>query len=192
MATDTVSLPQGFVLDTDNQRQSTQQQSVNLPQGFVVDQQPQVNQQQIEQQRQGLFDVLSRPVKIPQPGAVGEFIGPTIELQARRKQQEQAAARQELLNSGLTEQQIDLSLKTKRLIGRPPIGRTAGAIAATLVAGRFIPGPVDDAAILAALIGAGSAGLGGVAGEAAQIGIEEKRLLGATEALKAFAVEAGA
>ena len=57
-----------------------------------------------------------------------------------------------------------------------------------MIAGRAIPGPVDDLAILTALL---SAGLGGVAGEAAQTGLEEKRLISKREALTAFAIEAG-
>ena len=102
---------------------------------------------------------------------------------------------QELQDLGFTSQQISLSLKTQKVLERPPIGRPAGgltgAIAATAIAGRFIPGPFDDAAILAAFIAAGGAGVGGITGEAIQTGIEEKRLIGKREALNAFAIEAG-
>ncbi|KKM15648.1 hypothetical protein LCGC14_1693930, partial [marine sediment metagenome] len=103
-------------------------------------------------------------------------------------------ALQDLKRQGFTENQISMTLKAQGVLGGPRVGRTAGgiggAIAATAVAGRFIPGPIDDAAIFAALTAAGGAGLGGVAGEAIQTGIQEKRLIGKREALGAFATEA--
>ena len=125
------------------------------------------------------------PGKDPVPAAA--FPGPE-ESQRRR-------AYQELTQMGLSPEQIRLSSQTQKILGGARTGRTAGgiggAIAATAIAGRFIPGPIDDAAILTALIAAGGAGLGGVSGEAIQTGIEEKRLIGKREALKAFAIEAG-
>lgn len=107
--------------------------------------------------------------------------------------------RQEAFNQlrrlGLTPRQIELSLQTQKALGRPRVGRTAGgisgALATTAIAGRLIPGPIDDAGIMAALIIAGGAGVGGAAGEAIQTGIEEKRLISKREALGAFAIEAG-
>ena len=101
----------------------------------------------------------------------------------------------ELEQMGFTPEQIRLSTETQNILGGARVGRTAGgiggAIGATAIAGRVIPGPIDDAVILGLLIAAGGAGVGGVAGEAAQTGIEEKRLIGKREALKAFAIEAG-
>ena len=102
---------------------------------------------------------------------------------------------EQLENRGFTRDQLDLTLRANKQIGRPRIGRTAGglggAIAATAIGGRLIPGPIDDAAIIAALVGGAGAGVGGAAGEAAQIGLEEKRLISTREALNAFAIEAG-
>lgn len=121
------------------------------------------------------------------PIPVAAFPGP--------KEEQRRRAFQELTQMGLSPEQIRLSSQTQKILGGARIGRTAGgiggAIAATAIAGRFIPGPIDDAAILTALIATGGAGLGGVAGEVIQTGIEEKRLIGKREALKAFAIEAG-
>lgn len=103
------------------------------------------------------------------------------------------SAFEELVQAGRTPEQIDLTLKTQKLIDRPRIGKgvggAGGALAATAIAGRLIPGPFDDVGILAAFIAAGGAGLGGVAGEAIQTGIEEKRLIDKREALGAFTEE---
>ena len=107
---------------------------------------------------------------------------------------ERREAFKQLTQRGFTSNQIEMTLKAQGVLEGPRVGRTAGgiggAIAATAIAGRFIPGPIDDAAILAALVAAGGAGTGGVAGEAIQTGIEEKRLIGKREALGAFANEA--
>lgn len=125
------------------------------------------------------------PGRDPVPAAA--FPGP--EEQQRRR------AFQELTQIGFSPEQLKMTIQTQKALGGPRTGRTAGgiggAIAATAIAGRFIPGPIDDAAIMIGLIAAGGAGIGGVAGEAAQTGIEEKRLIGAREALKAFAIETG-
>ena len=121
------------------------------------------------------------------PVPVAAFPGPEEEQRRR--------AYKELQSLGLSSEQIRLSTKTQKILGGARIGRTvggiAGPIAATAIAGRFIPGPIDDAAILTYLIATGGAGLSGVIGEAIQTGIEEKRLIGKREALKAFAIEAG-
>lgn len=115
--------------------------------------------------------------------------GPQLEIIQRGN------AFRELQRLGFTTRQIELSLQTQKALDRPRIGRPTGGIigslATTAVAGRFIPGPIDDAAIMAALIVAGGAGIGGVGGEAIQTGIEEKRLISKREALGAFATEAG-
>ncbi len=158
-----------------------------------------MGQQQIDQQETGQlleqlggFVPLTREqqAKVFQPTAktIQQTKGTQIELIERQK------AFDELLQKGLTRRQIELSLDTQRILDRPrigrPVGGIAGAIATTAIAGRFIPGPIDDAAILAALIAGGGAGIGGVAGEAIQTGIEEKRLISRREALTAFAIEA--
>lgn len=109
--------------------------------------------------------------------------------------QQRRRAFEELEGMGFTRKQMEMSLGTQSIVGRPRIGRTVGglvgAIGTTVIAGRFIPGPIDDAAIIAALVAAGGAGGGGIAGEAAQIAIEEKRIIDKREALSAFAIEAG-
>lgn len=100
---------------------------------------------------------------------------------------------EQLTDKGLSPKQIDLTLKAKGVLEGPRVGRTAGgiggAIATTAIAGRLIPGPFDDAAILAAFLASSGAGVGGVAGEAVQTGVEEGRLITGREALGAFANE---
>jgi len=170
------------------------QRRANLPQGAIkstVDDavgligqdRPPEQQKRIEQ----LIDQLGGRMPGLDPIPVAGFPGPEEEQRRR--------AYQELTQMGFSPEQIRLSSQTQKILGGARIGRTVGgiggAIAATAVAGRFIPGPIDDAAILAALIATGGAGLGGVTGEAIQTGIEEKRMIGKREALKAFAIEAG-
>ena len=196
MATDTINLPKGFVLD---------KPAPNAPSGFVIDQSslpaeavPEAEQQANELRTQELFSQLggrvptSDPLKKPPPFdplTPGSLVPTQVAAQERRRR----GAFNELIQTGKTPGQIDLTLKTQNLIDRPRVGRTvggiAGALGATAIAGRLIPGPFDDLGILAAFIAAGGAGVGGVAGEATQIGIEEKRFLDKREALKAFATE---
>lgn len=187
MATGTMKLPKGYVLDKEP----------NLPPGFVLDrdstsgrlatQQPAGGLAGQDRRVDQLFEQLGGRLPSRDPIPVAGFPGPEEEQRRR--------AFQELRSMGFTPEQIELSAKTQKILGRPRIGRPTGgvmgALGATAIAGRFIPGPIDDAAILVALIAAGGAGAGGVAGEAAQIGIEEKRLIDKREALKAFAIEAG-
>ena len=101
----------------------------------------------------------------------------------------------ELLNRGFTRQQLEQTFQAQKVLGGLRVGRTAGgifgAIGTTALAGRFIPGPIDDAGILIALLASAGAGTGGIAGEAAQTAIEEKRLISSREALHAFAIEGG-
>ena len=188
MATGTMKLPKGYILDKEP----------NLPPGFVLDTKDSTGSRLATQQAAGglagqdrrvdqLFEQLGGRLPSRDPIPVAGFPGPEEEQRRR--------AFQELRSMGFTPEQIELSAKTQKILGRPRIGRPAGgvmgALGATAIAGRFIPGPIDDAAILVALIAAGGAGIGGVAGEAAQTAIEEKRLIGKREALKAFAVEVG-
>lgn len=99
----------------------------------------------------------------------------------------------QLIERGQTPGQIELTLKAQKILDAPRIGRAAGgiggAIATTALAGRVIPGPIDDALIIASLVAAGGAGAGGVIGEAAQTAIQEKRLISQREALSAFVNE---
>ncbi len=141
--------------------------------------------------------------RLPSKGPIYPTAGPIVGAgptgpmfvsgQSPEKKRRDAFA--ELQKLGFTPKQIELTIQTQKILGGPRTGRTVGgiggALGATAIAGRFIPGPIDDALIMAALIAAGGAGLGGVAGEATQTGIEEKRLIGMREALKAFAIEAG-
>ena len=143
---------------------------------------------EIDQKRVGqLVEQLGGRLPSTDPIPVAAFPGPEEERRRR--------AFQELTQMGLSPEQIRASSQTQKILGGARTGRTAGgiggAIVTTAIAGRFIPGPIDDAAIMTALIAAGGAGLGGVSGEAIQTGIEEKRLIGKREALKAFAIEAG-
>ena len=188
MAANTMRLPKGFVLDPNQPK---------VPHGFILDKKSTVGDagrlpgQDRDPEQQGRIGQLIEQLggRLPglDPVPVAAFPGPE-ESQRRR-------AYQELTQMGLSPEQIRLSSQTQKILGGARTGRTAGgiggAIAATAIAGRFIPGPIDDAVIMAALIATGGAGVGGVAGEAAQVGIEEKRLIGKREALKAFAIEAG-
>ena len=164
-------------------RQSESIQDIPTEQLLQMQQQPQANEQRVSQ----LLDQLGGRLPGRDPVPVAAFPGPT--------EQKRRRAFQELLALDLAPKQIELTVQAQRMLGGPRIGRGAGgvlgALGATAIAGRFIPGPIDDAAIMIGLIAAGGAGVGGVAGEAAQTGIEEKRLIGKREALKAFAIEAG-
>ncbi len=201
----TIPTQQLLALRQQSQRQPVQDvniQNISTEQLLALKQQSQRQPvQQIDQQRiDQLFEQLGG--KLP-TGILPEIpfpttelgIGQTAALAQRRKEIERQQAFSELQQRGFTPKQIQLSLQVQNRLGRPRIGRGAGgiggALAATAIAGRLIPGPFDDAAILAGLIAVGGAGIGGVAGEAAQTGIEEKRLIGKREALKAFAIEAG-
>lgn len=112
-----------------------------------------------------------------------------------KKEEARREAFAKLTEQGFTPEQLELSLKAGDILEGPRIGRTTGgiggALAATAIAGRFIPGPFDDAGIMALALAAGGAGLGGAAGEATQTAIEEKRLINRREVLSAFANEAG-
>jgi len=188
VATNTMKLPPGFVLDP-NQPQ--------VPQGFELDRKSTVGDsgrlpgQDRPPEQQGrisqLIEQLGGRMPSPDPIPVAGFPGPE---ESQRRQ-----AYKELTQMGFSPEQIKLSSQTQKILGGARIGRGAGgiggALAATAVAGRFIPGPIDDAAILAALIAAGGAGLGGVAGEVIQTGIEERRMINKREALKSFAIETG-
>ena len=169
------------------------------------DQQPAAGIQSISTER--LLSLKQRPLQQPTseqlieqlrgalPLSQQKLTGLPIQKEVRLADPQRQQAFDKLLQMNFTPEQIRLSLRTQKILGRPRIGRPAGgiagALAATAVAGRIIPGPIDDAVILAALIAAGGAGVGGVVGEAAQIGIEEKRLISKREALGAFATEAG-
>ncbi len=155
-------------------------------------------QQQIGQEQKvtQLFEQLGGEVPLTKQQQL-TVSQPTVRTlaQTRGDVAQRQKAFNELEQMGFSRRQIELSLQTQKALGRPrigrPIGGISGALAAIAIAGRFIPGPFDDAAMLAALIAAGGAGVAGVTGEAIQTGIEERRLIGAREALGAFAIEAG-
>lgn len=188
MATDAVNLPQGFVLDEQPEQQEGKQ---GLPSGFVLDSQADGQSLDI-QQSQAKAGRLIPMMKGSLPGALpDEQLGFGI---AHKQEMDRRFAYNELKKIGMNDRQIELAAKTQSVIDRPPIGRTIGAIAGTLAAGRLVPGPVDDAAIATTLLGKAApvvgAGIGGVAGDVAQTGIEERRIIGKREALEAFATEA--
>ena len=155
-----------------------------------------ITQQDNQQQKiNQLLDTLSGKLPSLEPEKLPPLArGPGILSDVGRLTQQQEAFK-ELQSLGFSPEQIRLSSQARKILGGARIGRGiggfGGAIAATAIAGRFIPGPIDDAAIMIALIAGGGAGFGGVAGEAIQTGIEEKRLIGKREVLKAFAIEAG-
>lgn len=153
-------------------------------------------QTQTDQLLEQLGGKLPTKGKLPAPfvlGGLGAPPGPITRPDIKEQTRRQAYS--QLLKQGHTPEQLKLTVQAQKMLGRPRYGRGAGGIigplAATAIAGRAIPGPFDDAAILAGLIAAGGAGVAGVAGEAAQTALEEKRLIGKREALKAFAIEAG-
>lgn len=133
-----------------------------------------------------------RVLPILTPGIQGD---PNIKrLSAERK-----AANDLLISKGFTPAGIKSASRAQELLDRPRFGQIAGGIAGGLAgAATFGPDPSDIitvpavagtvAKVLGATVGAGA---GGVAGEAAQTAIEEKRLIDRREALTAFATEAG-
>lgn len=153
-----------------------------------------IGQQSTDQEKTNqLLDILNGKLPSMEPEKLPPFAarpGPLSDVGRLTRQQE---AFTELQNTGMSPEQIKLASQTRKVLGGARIGRgiggVSGAIGATAIAGRFIPGPIDDAVIMLSLIAAGGAGIGGVAGEAAQTGIEEKRMIGKREALKAFAIE---
>ena len=148
------------------------------------------NQDRINQ----LLGVLGGRIPSLEPEKLPPLAGGPGPVSAVGKLTQQQNAFKELQTKfGMTPEQIRLASQTQKVLGRPrigrPVGGIVGALGATALAGRFIPGPFDDAAIFAALIASGGAGFGGIAGEAAQTALEEKRLIGKREALSAFANE---
>lgn len=178
-----------------------QTQPTGSIQDIPTEQLLQFQQQQQDQRVSQLFEQLDG--RLPSKGPIFPTAGPIVGagptgpmfVSGQMPEVKRRAAFTELQNLGFTPRQIELTIQSQKILGGPRTGRTVGgiggAIGATAIAGRFIPGPIDDAAIMAALIAAGGAGFGGIAGEATQTGIEEKRLIGKREALKAFAIEAG-
>ncbi len=148
--------------------------------------------------RLSTFESLDIQKGQPRTGTALQQLQPDPRFMTPRQRLEEVdrrIAELELKKQGKTRKQIQFALDVNRATERPKIGRPAGgivgALGATAIAGRVIPGPIDDAMILAALIAGVGAGVGGVTGEAIQTGIEERRILGKREALKAFAIEAG-
>lgn len=112
---------------------------------------------------------------------------------ARQEAIQRQSAFEQLERQGGTREQIQLALDAERRLKSIEglrIGKTIGGTAAGLLAGQLIPGPADEAFLLRTAISALGAGGGGAAGEAIQVGLEEKRLIGKREALNAFASEA--
>lgn len=107
----------------------------------------------------------------------------------------------ELVNRGKTPEQIQFVLGVNKKLDRTPTGRAAGgiigSIALPLAVGALIPGPVDEAITIPMALAKAAraaapyvgAGLGGGAGEAIQVGLEEKRLISRGEFLKATGTE---
>ncbi len=173
-----------------------------------------------QQQQQNVTDTqLIDQLRGELPLSQQTLIGLPIQKEALILDPSRQKAFNALIAQGKTPEQIQFILDINKKVKAPPIlGRTIGAIALPLIAGRFIPGPIDDIALLAKALKAsktvegtkkavalmkavkradrirktvqvGTAGLGGGLGEAAQIGIEEKRLLSKGEFLKAVGKE---
>lgn len=153
--------PEGFVLD---------KPSVEAPEGFVLDKQqgePDFSPEQIE--RIGFLQKKLRG-RLPSSATLQELSVrdrpiapgvPTMEM-SRRK----ASAELERMGFSLEQQASALAFEEGI---KPPskAPQTAGALAATLVLGRLIPGPLDDAAILAGMLkGRAAATAAGLAGKA--------------------------
>lgn len=117
------------------------------------------------------------------------IFGVTSDPQARRLTAEAQQANQKLLDTGFSQNQINLTIDVKNRLDPIKIGRPVGGLAGSIAVAAAIPGPIDDIALASALLISAGAGLGGVAGEAAQTGLEEKRLISKREALSAFATE---
>ena len=165
------------------QGQQQQTPAQQTPSGFRPLQQQFTSEQLIERLGGALPLTSEQQATRFQP-TVGTLRQTTGDVQQRQE------AFSQLQERGFTREQLQQTLRIQTALDRPKIGRTVGAIAGTLAAGRLIPGPIDDAAIFSALIGAFAAGTGGVAGEAIQTGIEERRLIGKREALSVFLKEA--
>ena len=130
------------------------------------------------------------PIRTVSAGMAGSIENPQFAKEVSRRE-----AFSGLTEKGFTPEAINQTLKAQKMLGGARTGRAVGgfggALAGTAVLGRVIPGPLDDIAILATLASGVGAGVGGVAGEAVQTGIEEKRLISGREMLKAFSIEAG-
>ncbi len=163
---------------------------------LVKQQQSQANDAQLIQDlagRRGFTPLHPRPSS---PAKARE-----VELQELKRRRADLLLQQQ----GKTPEQIQFILDVNKRIKTPPtLGRTAGGIGgalATAAAINLIPGfaalpeeiitipalILKSARTIAPIVGAG---IGGGLGEAAQTGIEEKRLTSKEEFLKAFATEA--
>ncbi len=124
-------------------------------------------------------------IPIPKLAVMGE----------KRKQEEikRRGAFTGLIREGFTVPQLDVSLKTEKLLKAKEgirVGKFIGGTIVGLVAGQLVPGPADELVLLKAAVSALGAGAGGTGGEAIQTALEEKRLIDRKEALRAFIEEA--
>ena len=121
---------------------------------------------------------------------------PNLSVMGEKRKQEELDRRDAfvgLVKEGYSPKQINLTLQTNKVLEaqkRIRAGKMIGGTVAGLAAGQLVPGPADEAVLLRATIAALGAGAGGATGEAIQTGLEEKRIIGRREALKAFASEA--
>ena len=155
-----------------------------------------VNQPQDDQQVSQLVQQLGGRLPLsPEQQLQRRVFEPRVTIATAAETQQRQQAFQELQQKGFTSEQLRFTLESQKIIDPLPVGRVgggiAGAIGATALAGRVIPGPFDDAAILGTLIASAGAGAGGVAGQAAQTAMEDKRALDREEILGAFLTEAG-
>ena len=183
--------PKGFVLV------EPKQDTPPPPEGFVLQrptEQPDFSPEQTKRigllQKQLGGRLPSKELIIRGPRPSGDiFAGQRI---INERQRRTASAELERMGFSLEQQASALAFEEGV---KPPskIPQTAGALAATLVLGRFIPGPIDDAAILVRLLRgvgqAAAAGLGGVAGKSLQILADPDADFNASELKKVFGEE---
>jgi hypothetical protein len=139
------------------------------------------------------------PLKAPQSvSPLERFHGPFAKPDEPRQSIERRRRRafDELQGMGFSREEIAGALAFEEGI-KPPsrAPQIVGATAATLLAGRIIPGPVDDAAIATRLLQAGgkatAAGIGGAAGKAVQMVADPDIDFNTKEVARVFGEEAG-
>ena len=185
-----LELPEGFVVD---------ELPADVPKGFVLDRPQEPTDYTPEQTERIEFLQKQLGGRLPLPISTKEFLRErpllpegrgrfyTTELLRRN-------AFSELKGMGFSTEQISSALAFEEGI-KPPskAPQAVGALFATLIAGRFIPGPLDDAAIAARLLRGGAqataAGLGGVAGKSLQTVADPDAEFNARELAKVFGEE---
>ncbi len=186
MASGTINLPKGFVLDKPSQPEGfvIDKPDVKLPKGFVLDK---PNAQQSKVSVDDLFNKLEGLQKEYQKnGILGRFQGTGGDILKRSYESKIKDLTDQLNKQGINNETIKTAQAIKVKVDAPRYGSMAGGV----VGGIALPaalGATGWGIPVAAMIGAG---FGGVAGEAAQTGMQEKRLSTPKELLHEFTVNA--